>query len=557
MAIDTSDGRQPTRSTQVTPYTTATMSPDRASAVDARPPRRLRIPPELAIVAALFMIALAFNLYHLGTTSVWYDEAFSFELARLKLGLMRAYIWGPFQNMALYYVVLHFWLKLTGALGINPTELVLRLPSALAAAVGGVVLYALGRRFWGRAAGLTAAGLYLLNDLQLYGAQQARSYAIEMPLVCASAYCFLAALTSERPALRRRWWAGWTLCVSLAVYAHLFSGLVLVAQVLAFAGLLVLRGPWHALARRSRWDFAAAMVAAGVLIAPIAVDAATQGGASTWIPAVRLSDLYGGLLLGISGGSVWFLALLAVASTCALVAAARRYHATPRQTDGAAPTDGESSPARPRPGAFVLACWFVIPVVLSLATTQPGFNLHLFYPRYLMVVVPPLCLLCGVAVSLVRRPAPRGVLALALVVAALAQVPYYYASAQVEDYRSTTFWLELRYRAGDGIACFPSDLCEFPVDYYLNAYPTAAHFDHNSPGHYDWGAFSAVNADVPTIQSYGAQHHRVFLVSEILVKEPWVIQESKLVRQWMDTHYTLVGEYTTSTVSVRLYDIGN
>ena len=554
MATETGDGQQLAHATMAT----ATPIPQRDTNTTgtASSRRRLRVPPELAIVAALFIVALAFDCYRLGTTSVWFDEAFSFELAQLKLGLMHAYVWGPFQNMALYYVLLHFWLKVTSGLGIAPTELVLRLPSAIAAAAGTGVLYALGRRFWGRAAGLTAAGLYLLNDLQLYGAQQARSYAFELPLVCASTYCFLAALTSNRAALRRRWWAGWALCSSLAVYTHLFSGLVVVAQVIAFVGLLALRGSWRKPARQSRWEFAAATLAAGVLIAPMAVDVMTQGGESTWIPAARLADLYNGLLLGISGGSVWFLLLLGAASCAALAAASVRYFGAARPAGDVAPGDAGTRLAQPRAGAFVLACWFVVPIVLSFATTQPGFNLHLFYPRYLMVVVPPLCLLCGIAVSLVRWPAPQVILALALVVAALAQTPHYYANAQVEDYRSTSFWLEQRYIAGDGIACFPSDLCEFPVDYYLHAYPTAAHFDADSPGRYDWGGFYAVNADVPTIQTYGAKHRRVFLVSEILVKEPWVIQESKVVRQWMDTHYTLVGAYSTSTVSVRLYDTG-
>ena len=58
------------------------------------------------------VIALGFNLYRLGTPSIWFDEAFSVELARQPLPLLWHIIWGPEPNMELYYLFLHFWLGL-------------------------------------------------------------------------------------------------------------------------------------------------------------------------------------------------------------------------------------------------------------------------------------------------------------------------------------------------------------------------------------------------------------------------------------------------------------
>src|SRR6478609_7696801 len=49
-------------------------------------------------------IALAFNLYRLGTPSIWFDEAFSVELARQPLPLLWHIIWGLEPNMELYYL---------------------------------------------------------------------------------------------------------------------------------------------------------------------------------------------------------------------------------------------------------------------------------------------------------------------------------------------------------------------------------------------------------------------------------------------------------------------
>src|SRR5438874_1420017 len=114
----------------------------------------------------LFTLALGFNLYRLGTPSIWFDEAFSVELAKQPLPLLWHIIFGLEPNMELYYLLLHGWLVVTGILGQHSTEFVVRLPSAIFAALSTVVVFLLGRRFLTMPAGLVAAGLYLLVGLQ-------------------------------------------------------------------------------------------------------------------------------------------------------------------------------------------------------------------------------------------------------------------------------------------------------------------------------------------------------------------------------------------------------
>src|SRR2546429_9753041 len=125
-------------------------------------------------------IALGFNLYRLGTPSIWFDEAFSVELAKQPLPLLWHIIFGLEPNMELYYLLLHGWLAVTGMLGQHSTEFVVRLPSAIFAALSTVVVFLLGRRFLTMPAGLVAAALYLLNYLQLVYAHQARSYSLQL-----------------------------------------------------------------------------------------------------------------------------------------------------------------------------------------------------------------------------------------------------------------------------------------------------------------------------------------------------------------------------------------
>ncbi|HKF38251.1 MAG TPA: hypothetical protein VKB35_15250, partial [Ktedonobacteraceae bacterium] len=109
-------------------------------------PYRLRQPgnfisSDFAFCTLIGCAALGFNLFRLGTPGIWFDEAFSVELARQPLPLLWHIVWGPEPNMELYYLFLHFWLGLTGFLGLLPTEFAVRLPSAIFAALSSVMVF--------------------------------------------------------------------------------------------------------------------------------------------------------------------------------------------------------------------------------------------------------------------------------------------------------------------------------------------------------------------------------------------------------------------------------
>src|SRR6266516_6392373 len=196
------------------------LEPDVAAPPEIPRPKRflerLRRSQNVVIGGVLFTLALGFNLYRLGTPSIWFDEAFSVELARQPLPLLGHIIFGLEPNMELYYLLLHGWLAVTGMLGQHSTEFVVRLPSAIFAALSTVVVFLLGRRFLTMPAGLVAAALYLLNDLQLVYAQQARSYSLQLLLTCIAWYAFFAAITGESNA--KRWWMCYIRATTLAIY---------------------------------------------------------------------------------------------------------------------------------------------------------------------------------------------------------------------------------------------------------------------------------------------------------------------------------------------------
>src|SRR5438034_82859 len=432
-------------------------------------------------------LALGFNLYRLGTPSIWYDEAFSVELARQPLPLIWQIIWGREPNMELYYLFLHFWLGFIGFLGLHPTEFVVRFPSAVFAALSSVMVFLLGRRFLGITAGIIAAGLYLLNDLQLLYAQQTRSYSLQLLLVCIAWYAFFVVLTQETH--QKRWWACFIGTTTLAVYAHLFSVLILLAQLVTFGGLLKLPGPWREKARHRLVAFIVSLVSICVLIIPMLL-VSLHGSKTGWLPPPHLHDIYNLFLIIGAYNQLYLLLILGFCALGILVSILvylpqgkeiLRQFAFYKSGD-----DKHYSMLQQHlPVAFACLCWVIVPVVVSYLVSQG--STRLFSSRYLVVILPPLFLLVGIGIASLRWRTVQLALALALFLIALYNVPLYYKSAQVEDWNSTVHWLEQHYQPGDGLVCYNNAQgCQAPVEYYLHAYPSVAHFTDDFPGAHSW-----------------------------------------------------------------------
>jgi mannosyltransferase len=531
------------------------------------------------LCTALFSISLSFNLYRLGNPSIWFDEAFSVELARQPFPLLWHIIFSLEPNMELYYVFLHGWLALTAPIGFHPTEFVVRLPSAVFSASSTVVVFLLGQRFLGPLAGLVAAELYLLNDLQLVYAQQARSFSLQLLLICLAWYAFLTAITGASH--QRRWWVSFTIATTLAIYAHLFSVIILSAQLCAFGLMLLLPGPWRQKTKSQMLPLLISLLTIGILIIPLLL-VSLQGPKTGWLPIPHLSSL-ARLFLIISGNNKIYLLTLFASCSTALIMAIKAYlpelpqlyfrKQLPQPVEAGGKGGDACVALRPRvahrpkflapshphqlPIALSLVCWLVIPIALSYLVSQGP--LRLFSTRYLVTIVPPLLLLVGLGITSLRWHPARLLLAFALCLLALYVVPQYYKSAQVEDWNSISFWIEQHYQAGDGLVCYDNAVeqgCQISVEYYLHAYPGAAHFTEDTPGDFSWTTFSSRNPDAAVdpaaLAAYSNKHHYVFFIVGRL-PDNISATKAKYAQHWLDTHYHLLAQIVTPTVTVRLY----
>jgi mannosyltransferase len=516
-------------------------------------------------VTGVFVIALLFNLYRLGAPGLWFDEAFSVELARQPFPLLIHIIFGPEPNMELYYLLLHFWLSFCSLLGVPFVEFVVRLPSAIFGAIGTLLVFLLGRRFLDFNVGLASALFFLLNIQQLTYAQQARSYSLQLLLLCAGWYALFSALTVEQKVSVRRWWCGYTLAMLLAIYAHLFSVLILAAQIIAVTGIVLLPNTWRdrVHARLLGFILSVCVICVGCLFL---VPAILGGDKTGWLPIPQWHDFYH-LFDTISGHNLAYLiiyTLLCGVSIGLLIIGwilYQRHLLDDKRHTWINILVHWLPPEQTWPIIWSLCCWLVFPVVASYIVSQT--LLKLFSSRYLITILPPFFLLISISIARIPWRTTRILVVLLCLILAIPSVFYYYANAQLEDWNTATRWMQARYQEDDGLICYdsePSQGCQISVEYYLQAYPTDAHFTADTPGGFSWVQFGPINPtqgfnaalNPAAIARFAVQHKRFFYVVG-RVPSPQAQHQVEEVEKWLSTQYHHIDQIVTPTVTVDLY----
>lgn len=360
-----------------------------------QPRERAAATPWLAL-GAIVVLAAVLRFATLGTQSIWFDEAATWDLVRRPFGAMLSRLPDGESNPPLFYVLEWLWTRVFG-----DGEAGLRSLPALAGLLTVPVAFAIGRRVAGGRAGLAAAALVAVNPLLVWFSQEARSYALATLL---SAVALLLLLHAEDDR-RGRVLAGWALAASLALATHYFAAFVLAPQA---AWLL-----WRHPRRPDAVAAVAALAVVGLALLPLLL---AQAGnpydiAGTSL-GLRLAQVPKQFLLGYRGPLAlpFGLAGAALAIAAAWLLARR----VPR-------------PARGR--ALLLAAIGGIGVALPLLAALAGAD-YLNTRNLLPALVP---LLAALAVGCAAGTAPRlgtallaGLIAisLAIVVAVAADAQY-------------------------------------------------------------------------------------------------------------------------------------
>jgi mannosyltransferase len=406
---------------------------DNISALDSRSALRR------TLLGLIVLLAAHLRLHALAARSFWLDEGVSAELSRLRWSQFFLVLWHREANMALYYVLLHYWMK------FGSSEAFVRGLSVIFAVATVPLIYALGKRLFGATVGLIAAWLLAINWYHIYYSQEARSYALTIFLVTLSTWLLVRNLQEPASA---RWWS-YALVSALSFYGHFFAALVIVAQG---ASLLCVRGnsfPWRDYARSVRWIV--------YMILPLAIVAARIGGAPVdWIQRTSIPQFYYFFRDLTGAGSAWLLVLDALAIVLAAFAAWRVLRKRDRAHEASSWSNAQS---------YALAfSWFFVPVLLTIAVSlfRP-----FFVVRYLIFCLPALMLLIAVGIARLRPKALAWMLAVAISALTFQSTHNYFHQGYApyrEDWRSASGYVLNRAQPGDGIIFTP--LGRIPFEYY-------------------------------------------------------------------------------------------
>ncbi|NGO77359.1 hypothetical protein G6045_17075 [Streptomyces sp. YC504] len=206
---------------------------------------------------------------------MWRDESATFQVARRSLPEISQLSGSADAVHGVYYVLMHFVLQ------VHPGEVMLRLPSVLAAAVTAGLVAMIGTRLARARVGLWAGLLYAVTPATGLFATEGRSYA----LVCAGAAAATLLLLRAVELGRTRDWCRYGAVVGCTAYLHEFAALLLAAHAVTLVvswrridGTL-----WRA------WTVAAAAALTALL--PLISLTAGQSGQVAWLEAPGIDSV--------------------------------------------------------------------------------------------------------------------------------------------------------------------------------------------------------------------------------------------------------------------------
>jgi len=402
-------------------------------------------PKDWPSLFALTVIGAVLRCLYLTRKSFWFDEGVSVEIARLDWYNFARILWRREGNMSLYYVLLRGWLH------FGHSEFFIRSLSILPSLATIPVVYWLAGRLFDRRVGLIAATLLTFNAYHIRYAQEARSYSFFIFLGTLSSAFFIDLL--QQPTRRNR--IGHILASSLAVYAHLYAVLLIVAQWLSLR-FLKYEGIKIPLNTKQNWRWIA------ILVFPALLFVGTTGaGPISWIKRPGFKELYeyyehmagnGGILLVL----VYFCACLAALTEVGGRLFQRRLSWDSWRYQ-------------------FLLLWLIVPVVFTvlISIVRP-----MFLARYLAFCLPALIVLA--AVGLARLSKSWLIISALLLVMALSlkgTFSYYDHDFDLDrdEWRAASFYILDHARPSD-VILFHIAMGRMPYEFYKSVYTG------NSPG---------------------------------------------------------------------------
>lgn len=370
-------------------------APDSTAVAASRPPLSTG-PLRFLVRVAPPLVTLVVTLWGITGSSYWRDEAATMVAVHRSFGQLLRLLAHYDAVHGAYYILMWVIVRLGGT-----SELVTRLPSALAMAAAAALVAAIGSRVVSPHAGL-AAGLAfgVVPSTSLY-AQNARPDAMAVALAAGATYLLVRVL--QDGATSWRWLAGYAACLAALGLIDILALLLIPAHLVTVvaAGL---RQQDHTAKRVLLIRWLLAVLAALVVVSPLAWLALTERAALSWVKPLSPWKLQRtvGLVAPVSQTRVlpWPVpvALLVIIGSGLLRSIVdrprlRRYW--------------------PREFAAISLPWLIVPpaIMVGISVASPIYTV-----RYILFCLPALALIVGTACAALAREAGAAAVVVLMIV---------------------------------------------------------------------------------------------------------------------------------------------
>ncbi|MBK8901474.1 MAG: glycosyltransferase family 39 protein [Anaerolineaceae bacterium] len=329
----------------------------------------------------LLLLAFGLRLFGLAQQSLWWDELKTWERTTMPLSVMLTNLVGIRDQVPFYYWVMRFWTQ------IGTDAIILRLFSVYMGTASVALLYQIGRRLGGTAAGFLAAFLLAISPLHIWYSQEVRMYALLPALLLLAHLCLLRLLADNRWPL----WLAYGLAMTAALYTHYFAFFMVLVHYIFFV--------LHRQRLRRQtvgWFITMLFVAAAFAPWVTLVLTRTDGYGTAvpdWINLIHWTDLPLTLTVfaagfGLGRGS-W---LAAICAAALLVGIGRSLPFLRKKDATGEPLSRQTLHTR------LLLIWLVLPLAITFLVSLengllPASGFSIYHDRYLIISLPPFLLL--------------------------------------------------------------------------------------------------------------------------------------------------------------------
>lgn len=299
------------------------------------------------------------------------DEPFTIFFAQADLADIFRMLPGE-NNPPLYFLLLHFWIKIFGISAVS-----VRFLPLVFSVVTAIVLFRIGQRFFSVKMGIVAALLFTFSNYQMVFAHEARVYSLFALLTACSMYLFMRMRTQPGSVKMVLFY---TLVNILLVYSHFFGFLVIGTQLFT---LLVLRDYRKTILKQVLISTLLILISFTPYLSIILSRFAYSTATGTWVSSAVVSDLYT-MLWRYSNApvpTVLFILLLVCGFIIFQIRQQRK------------PTTGS-------PESKLLLIWFLVPYLFMFLIS---FKIPVFLDRYTVFISIGYYLVIAMAIESIFR----------------------------------------------------------------------------------------------------------------------------------------------------------